>query len=293
MLHSCSYALKLISSVAKELQQQQLLCGSSIILLLCFLLCLHFFAFFCFLAADCFVAEQEAKLHQLSIDLKSELTSGSLAQLKHMVSEFMQQLRDSTSRQSHTDALGSGSPLGLPAQPTAHHTLSANHGLGLSPESALQLAASGQPQLGLLAGPIAPHTAPTGLHSAKSSTFAPHPSSSRELQPDSSITNATAQQLDSSNSIQPQSEHAYAAESVLTEDDIELDLPQTEADSTIEEEAGLAGSAAAESVAESVSDIQYSMYFEDSAQRSPISAYRSAAPGDSKQSSVSSTDCTT
>ena len=144
----------------------------------------------------------------------------------------MQQLRDSTSRQSHTDAQGSGSPLGLSVQPTARCSPSANRGLQLSPESALQLAASGKPQLGFLAGPIAPQIAPTGLHhSADPVTLASHLRSSRELQLESRIEKATAQQSNLSSRAQPQSERVYAAESVVTEDDIELDLPQTEADS--------------------------------------------------------------
>ena len=68
------------------------------------------------------------------------------------------------------------------------------------------------------------------------------------------------------------------AQSMISEDEIELDLPESRASSVIEEEAGLA-SRAAESVAESVSEFQYSMDFEGSVYKSPMSGIRSPMPG--------------
>ena len=68
------------------------------------------------------------------------------------------------------------------------------------------------------------------------------------------------------------------AQSVLTESEAELSLTESRVSSVIAEEE-VAGTHMAESVAESVSDFQYSMDFESSIHRSPLSGFRSPAAG--------------
>ena len=69
------------------------------------------------------------------------------------------------------------------------------------------------------------------------------------------------------------------AQSVITESEIELELAESRASSvTIEQE--VAATHMAESVAESVSDFKYSMDFEGSVHRSPMSGLRSLIHGE-------------
>ena len=188
---------------------------------------------------------QESRLQQLSADLKSELSAGSLTQLKAMVADFMQQLRDSMLRQSQSH-----------------------------PNAALPLefATESLPQVGHL-----------GYHQS-SIQAAPQ----EQLQADAKETHehlsrsrALSDQIEACLSVDmAQSQQQSVAQSVLTEDEIELALPESRASSGIEEEEGLAASRAAESVAESVSDFQYSVDFEGSIHRSPVSGFRSPAPGE-------------
>jgi hypothetical protein len=174
------------------------------------------------------------------MDLRSELSSGSLSQLKGMISDFMQQLKDSVSRQGQIQSadevsFGSLEPL---------------------------------PQMGNLAARAS--SSPTHAVLTGSQAQQYHVSKDRRrgaVQEESALLQGAAQ-----------SQQQTAAQSVTTEDEIELDLPESRASSVIEEEAGLA-SRAAESVAESVSDFQYSMDFEGSMLRSPISGFRSPVPG--------------
>ncbi len=184
---------------------------------------------------------QEARLQQLSMNLRSELSSGSLSQLKGMISDFMQQLKDSLLRQGHIQS-------------------AADVSLGSHPEPLPQMGnlaarASSLSTRAVLAGPHAQHY---------------HVNKERKrgaVQEESALLQGAAQ-----------SQQQTAGQSVTTEDEIELDLPESRASSVIEEEAGLA-SRAAESVAESVSDFQYSMDFEGSMHRSTMSGFRSPVPG--------------
>ena len=184
---------------------------------------------------------QEARLQQLSMDLRSELSSGSLSQLKGMISDLMQQLKDSVSRQGQIQ-------------------LVADVSLGSHPEPL--------PQMGNLAARSSSSSTQAVLAGPQAQRY--HVSKERRrgaVQEESALLQGAAQ-----------SQQQMAAQSVATEDEIELDLPESRASSVIEEEAGLA-SRAAESVAESVSDFQYSMDFEGSMLRSPISGFRSPVPG--------------
>ena len=193
-------------------------------------------------------AGQEAKLQQLSIDLKSELTSGSLTELKQMVSDFMQQLKDSMSRQAQ-----------MPLQ-VLHPTLG-------SPSASLPNHSSSPNPVGLPAHPIpqfAPSEFPVSTHAAEGavSQMPPKPDLSNTHVPTDSIIRPSGQtsggqEQNAVSNITPHSDSMQKAASVLlSEDEIELDLPESQATSVIEEEFGLAGSGAAESVAESVSDFQ-------------------------------------
>lgn len=174
------------------------------------------------------------------MDLRSELSSGSLSQLKGMISDFMQQLKDSVSRQGQIQSadeatFGSLEPL---------------------------------PQMGNLAARAS--SSPTHAVLTGSQAQQYHVSKDRRrgaVQEESALLQGAAQ-----------SQQQTAAQSVTTEDEIELDLPESRASSVIEEEEGLA-SKAAESVAESVSDFQYSMDFEGSVHRSPMWGFRSPVPG--------------
>jgi len=175
------------------------------------------------------------------MDLRSELSSGSLSQLKGMISDFMQQLKDSVSRQGQIQ-------------------LVADVSLGSHPEPL--------PQMGNLAARSSSSSTQAVLAGPQAQRY--HVSKERRrgaVQEESALLQGAAQ-----------SQQQMAAQSVATEDEIELDLPESRASSVIEEEAGLA-SRAAESVAESVSDFQYSMDFEGSMLRSPISGFRSPVPG--------------
>ena len=183
---------------------------------------------------------QEARLQQLSMDLRSELSSGSLSQLKGMISDFMQQLKDSVSRQGQIQpdtavSLGSPEPL---------------------------------PQMGNLAA---------GASSSSTQAVLPGPQA-RQHHVSQKTRRGAVQEESALLQGAAQSQQQTAAQSVTTEDEIELDLPESPASSVIEEEAGPA-SRAAESVAESVSDFQYSMDFEGSMHRSPMSGFRSPVPG--------------
>ena len=175
------------------------------------------------------------------MDLRSELSSGSLSQLTGMISDFMQQLKDSVSRQGQIHA-------------------AADVSLGFHPESL--------PQMGNLAAWASSSSTQAVLAAPQAQQY--HISKERRrgaVQEESVLLQGAAQ-----------SQQQTAAQSVTTEDEIELDLPESRACSVIEEEAGLA-SGAAESVAESVSDFQYSMDFEGSIHRSPTSGFRSPVPG--------------
>ena len=210
---------------------------------------------------------QESKLRQLSVDLKSELTSGSLTEFKQMVSDFMQELKDSMSRQTQ-----------MPVQmvhptPGSSNTSPPRHSSSPTP---LGLPAQPIPQLALSDLTQSPHTA-----EGPASHMLPVLGSSKTYAPSNSVIGEDGFKQDALSNITPQTDSMHIGESTLSEDDIELNLPESQATSVIEEEFGLAGSRAAESVAESVSDFQYSMTFEGSAQRSPASVYRSPAPGDS------------
>lgn len=184
---------------------------------------------------------QEARLQQLNTDLRSELSSGSLAQLKEMISDFMQQLTDSMSRQGLTHP-------------------SAGYPLGSYPE-----------QLGDLTVPHASSSVHSAPHHQRESHAGQHhvitDNTRRQAQAGASVSVHTAR-------LQQQS----LAQSMISEDEIELDLPESRASSVIEEEAGLA-SRDAESVAESVSEFQYSMDFEGSVYKSPMSGVKSPTPG--------------
>ena len=70
------------------------------------------------------------------------------------------------------------------------------------------------------------------------------------------------------------------AQSVVSENEIELDLAESRASSVIIEEE-VAAMHMAESVAGSVSDFQYSLDFEGSVHRSPLSGFRSPIHGES------------
>ena len=73
--------------------------------------------------------------------------------------------------------------------------------------------------------------------------------------------------------------HSHA-QSAVSESEIELDLAESRASSVIIEEE-VAAMHMAESVAESVSDFQYSLDFEGSVHRSPLSGFRSPIHGES------------
>ena len=174
------------------------------------------------------------------MDLRSELSSGSLSQLKGMISDFMQQLKDSVSRQGQIQ----------------------------SADEATFNSLEPLPQMGNLAAQAS--SSPTHAVLTGSQAQQYHVSKDRRrgaVQEESALLQGAAQ-----------SQQQTAAQSVTTEDEIELDLPESPASSVIEEEAGPA-SRAAESVAESVSDFQYSMDFEGSMHRSPMSGFRSPVPG--------------
>ncbi len=187
---------------------------------------------------------QEARLQQLSVDLRSEVSSGSLTELKDMISNFMQELKDSMLRQSQTQ-----------------------------PSVAFSLGSQTEPlsQLGAVANDESPaEVAPVRQRRDHSNNE--HDSVSRRRSRP-----APEEARLSSNLVH--SQNRSLDQSVITEDDIELDLPESHA-SSIPEEGGLAASPNAVSVAESVSDLQYSMDFEGSIYRSPMSGFQSPAPGD-------------
>lgn len=175
------------------------------------------------------------------MDLRSELSSGSLSQLKGMVSDFMQQLKDSVSRQGQIQS-------------------DADVSLGSHPESL--------PQMGNLAAWASSSSTQAVLVGPQAQQYYVNKERRRRaVQEESALLQGASQ-----------SEQQTAAQSITTEDEIGLDLPESRASSVIKEEAGLA-SRAAESVAESVSDFQYSMDFEGSVHRSPMSGFRSPVPG--------------
>ena len=200
-----------------------------------------------------YFAVQEARLQQLSMDLRSDLNSCSLTQLKDMVSDFMQQLKDSMARQALMQRQTQGQ--------TGHSMAP-----GLQPEPLPNLDAetthsSSHPQRF--------STKQLQLHSMQGVSPL-HPST--EGSPRSRQEQAENMQL-----------HTHSRTgSVMTESEIELDLAESQASSEIEEEAAASGAhhaATVESVAESVSDYQYSMDFESSIHRSPLSGFRSPTPG--------------
>ncbi len=175
------------------------------------------------------------------MDLRSELSSGSLSQVKGMISDFMQQLKDSVSRQGQTQS-------------------AADVSLGSHPEPL--------PQMGNLVARASSSSTQAVLSAPQVQAY--HVSKERRrgaVQEESALLQGAAH-----------SQQQTAAQNVTTEDEIELDLPESRASSVIEEEAGLA-SRAAESVAESVSDFRYSTDFEGSIHRSPTSGFRSPVPG--------------
>ncbi len=175
------------------------------------------------------------------MDLRSELSSGSLSQLKGMISDFMQQLKDSVSRQGQVRS--------------AAHVPLGSHSQVLPQMGNLAAQASSSSTQAVLAGPQAQQ-----YHVSKERRRGAVQEELALLQ----------------GAVQPQQQ--TAAQSVTTEGEIELDLPESRASSVVEEEAGPA-SRAAESVAESVSDFQYSMDFEGSVHRSPMSGLESPVPG--------------
>ena len=195
-------------------------------------------------------AVQEARLHQLTLDLRSDLNSSSLSELKEMVSDFMQQMKDSMARQAQTQGHTDPRPiLGLQQE-----TLTLSDILVLQPASSPQdqsirhLHPHGRHRL----GPVDPKEGRrTGLISSKQQE---------------------AEEV--------QSGQYSRAHSVLTESEIELDLSTSQAGSEIKEEQQAAAGHSAESVAESVSDVRYSMDFESSIHRSPLSGFRSPVFGE-------------
>ena len=184
---------------------------------------------------------QEARLQQLNTDLRSELSSGSLAQLKEMISDFMQQLTDSMSRQGLTHPSAAYPLRSYPEQLgdlTVDHASSSAHS---APHHQLE------------------------FHAGKHHVSIDKPREQAQAEARAPVDTASLQQQS-------------LAQSMISEDEIELDLPESRASSVIEEEAGLA-SRAAESVAESVSEFQYSMDFEGSVYKSPMSGIKSPMPG--------------
>ena len=181
---------------------------------------------------------QDARLKQLSADLRSNLDLGSLKELKEMVSHLVQQLRDSVVKQAHTQRQ---------TQPSFASTQPREPQLLLEPADLPVLSAGSLCQEGRgITPPDPPGTAP-----------APH-----------------GQYKDAEVS----SSRRSRAQSVLSESEIELDLAESQASSVMIEEE-VAAMHMAESVAESVSDFQYSMDFEGSIHRSPLSGFRSPIHG--------------
>lgn len=185
---------------------------------------------------------QDARLKQLSTDLRSDLNSGSLTQLKEMVSDLVQQLQDSMVKQAYTHRQ---------TQPS--------------------LAAT-QPREPLLL--LEPADLPSSL-------LIEEPSARPLWQDGEGITppDPTGSALAPCGQYKDQ-ESASSRRSVLTESEIELDLAESQASSVMIEEE-VAATHMAESVAESVSDFQYSMDFEGSVHRSPLSGFRSPMHGES------------
>ena len=186
---------------------------------------------------------QDARLKQLSTDLRSDLNTNSLTHLMEMVSDLVQQLRDSMAKQAHPQR--QTQPSYASARPPGPLLLLEPPDL---PSSSLPEEASARP---LCQGVTPPD--PTGR--------APAPCRQYEDEEVSTSRRSHAQR-------------------VLSESEIELDLEQSHASSNIIEEE-VATIHMAESVAESVSDLQYSMDFEGSVHRSPLSGFRSPMLGES------------
>ena len=185
---------------------------------------------------------QHARLKQLSTDLRSDLNSGSLTQLKEMVSDLVQQLRDSMAKQAH-----------LPRQPSHAPTRPHEPLLLLEPAD---LPSSSSPQQ--------PSARPLRQEGQGVSPPDPMGEASRWQYKDEEIS----------------ASRRSHAQSVVSENEIELDLAESRASSVIIEEE-VAAMHMAESVAGYVSDFQYSLDFEGSVHRSPLSGFRSTIHGES------------
>ena len=188
---------------------------------------------------------QDARLKQLSSDLRSDLNSSSLTQLKEMVSELVQQLRDSMTQQAHT-----------------HRQTQPSLALTLGPQP-LPLLETAHPL------PSSPEELPTGIVLQSGQGVAPpdpkseKPGGSRQCEDEEALSFSMSR-----------------GQSVLTESEIELDLAESRASSVMVEEE-VSATHMAESVAESVSDFQYSMDFESSIHKSPLSGLRSPVQSES------------
>ena len=217
---------------------------------------------------------QEARLQQLSMDLKSDLNASSLTQLKELVSDFMQQLKDSMARQTQTQTrsqtlIDTPAQLQVQAQTQAQKQAQTQPSLAvtLQPEPLSLLDTTGLPSS---SSPQAEDTYNRRLHSQSGQGDPPDQLSRRR---------PASSPLQGSDNEMPSYQQSRA-QSVIAESEIELDLPESQASSVIEEEVGMAAADAAESVAESVSDFQYSMEFDSSIHRSPLSAFRSPTSGE-------------
>lgn len=181
---------------------------------------------------------QDARLKQLSTDLRSDLNSSCLTQLKELVSDLVQQLNDSMARQAQTYRQ---------TQPTL----------------ALTLGHEASPSLETADLPKEPAGRPKQHHAHEAAPLDPIHGHPRHFGHEEAFF----------------SRHSRA-QSVLTECEADPGLAESRVSSVIAEEE-VAASHMAESVAESVSDFQYSMDFESSIHRSPLSVFRSPAAGES------------
>lgn len=192
---------------------------------------------------QCYICLQDARLKQLSTDLRSDLNSSCLTQLKELVSDLVQQLKDSMARQ---------------AQPhrQTHPTLALTLGCDASPSV-------GPTDLLSLSLPEELSRRPKQHHAHEAAPLDPTHGDPRHFGHEEVL-----------------SSRQSCAQSVLTDSETELGLAESQASSVIAEEE-VAATHMAESVAESVSDFQYSMDFESSIHRSPLSGFRSPAAGES------------
>lgn len=191
-------------------------------------------------------AMQDARLKQLSSDLRSDLNSSCLTQLKELVSDLVQQLRDSMARQAPTHRQTQPS-LALMLEPPASPLLN----------TADLLASSSSQE---------PSRRPTRQDVHKATPHDPSPT----------MPGVSMHREDE----EARSPRPSRAQSVLTEIEAEFGLAGSRVSSVIAEEEA-AATHMAESVAESVSDFQYSMDFQSSIHRSPLSGFRSPASGES------------